>query len=152
VTRWVDLLQEIRGLRGSSIHVLPAADEARVRERLATHGFEIRVLEGTHALGESRFFLEAARALDLPPWFGGNWDAFNDCLSDLVEREAGRRVAVFWREAHLSLAADVQTVVNAVLAFETAASFPSDQGEEEPLQMAVFLFGEGSGFGVAGRT
>jgi RNAse (barnase) inhibitor barstar len=30
----------------------------------------------------------AAAALDFPDWFGGNWDAFYDCLADLGWRPA----------------------------------------------------------------
>lgn len=30
-----------------------------------------------------------ARQLDLPPYFGGNWDAVEECLGDVVAREEG---------------------------------------------------------------
>lgn len=33
--------------------------------------------------GKSAFMDHCARALDLPDWFGRNWDALADCLGDL---------------------------------------------------------------------
>ena len=40
--------------------------------------------------------LEAiAKALDFPDWFGGNWDALEDCLTDLSWRPEASRVLLF---------------------------------------------------------
>lgn len=36
-----------------------------------------------------------AAALEFPAWFGGNWDAFFDCLADLSWRPAAGHVLVF---------------------------------------------------------
>jgi hypothetical protein len=38
-----------------------------------------------------------ATALDFPDWFGGNWDALEDCLGDLSWRKDGARVLVLSR-------------------------------------------------------
>jgi len=36
-----------------------------------------------------------AKSLDFPEWFGRNWDALEDCLSDLSWRKAGGSVLIF---------------------------------------------------------
>ena len=37
---------------------------------------------------KAEFLARVADALDFPKWFGGNWDAFFDCLTDLGWRPA----------------------------------------------------------------
>jgi RNAse (barnase) inhibitor barstar len=36
-----------------------------------------------HARGKEDFLSRVAEALSFPDWFGANWDALNDCLTDL---------------------------------------------------------------------
>ncbi|WP_375431949.1 barstar family protein [uncultured Friedmanniella sp.] len=40
-------------------------------------------LRADRALDRTSLFAEVERALSLPPWFGRNWDALWDCLTDL---------------------------------------------------------------------
>jgi RNAse (barnase) inhibitor barstar len=36
-----------------------------------------------HANSKKDFLADVAKALSFPEWFGANWDALNDCLTDL---------------------------------------------------------------------
>ena len=36
-----------------------------------------------NAKSKKDFLAQVAGALQFPDWFGGNWDALNDCLTDL---------------------------------------------------------------------
>jgi RNAse (barnase) inhibitor barstar len=134
---FVDFSLELPGLRGSRCHVLPAADEAALRHVLDRHAFEVRVLEGGRIHDEPGFFDAVSVALALPPHFGRNWAALDDCLGELSDDTP--RLALVWRDVDRSLAADAQTVFNAVLAFDAVCNVWSSQLE-------VFLLGSSSGF------
>ena len=61
----------------------------------------VGVIDGRDARSEGAFFTAVAGALELPEWFGSNWDALDEVLADrswpagaehvLVVRHAGRR-------------------------------------------------------------
>jgi RNAse (barnase) inhibitor barstar len=140
---YADLRKSLPWLRGVRVHVAAARREPEVRAALEAVGFDPRVLEGSRIHGDVAFFHEAARALGFPEYFGRNWDAFHDCLGDVVFGPV-ERIAVLWRDADRSLAADLQTVLNAVSAFEAGGAAASE--EREPAQLEVFLFGSASGF------
>ena len=65
-----------------------------------------------------------AQALRFPDWFGGNWDALEDCLSDLSWRTGDGHVLVFrnWQ----ALSSDDLGVLIDVL--RSAAEFWSGRG------------------------
>lgn len=44
---------------------------------------------------EGNIFEALARQLEFPEWFGGNWDALEDCLGDLSWRGAEGHVLLF---------------------------------------------------------
>ena len=146
---WFDVNAAIPGLGGSSVHVLGAKGEEEVRRVLAAAGFGLRILEGGLVLSSRSFFREAGRALALPSHFGHNWDALQDVLGDLAQG-GERRIALLWREADRSFAADPQTVVDAFVAFSRASE---DLAAEAPAtQFEVFLLGDGPGFGRVPRS
>jgi RNAse (barnase) inhibitor barstar len=126
---------------------MPSADERPLRRVLAETGFEVLTVAGSAIRNEGTLFDEIARALELGDDFGRNWDALTDALGELEERPSAR-IAILWVDADQSLAADLQTFLGAVLAFDhAAADLGSITGEgEAPRQVEVFLLGSGAGF------
>lgn len=66
-----------------------------------------------------------AKALDFPVWFGDNWDALEDCLTDLSWRHAAGHVLVL--DGIGSLPLDERGTLIDVLA--SAAQFWAQQGK-----------------------
>jgi len=81
---------------------------------------------------EDGLYGEFGAALQFPYYFGENWDALEDCLTDLSWRQAQGHVLVF--EGFQSLPADNVGVLIDVLA--SAAEFWA--GEGKPF-FAVFI-------------
>lgn len=48
--------------------------------------------------GKNAILAGIATALEFPDWFGGNWDALEDCLTDLSWRTGTDRVILFQGE------------------------------------------------------
>lgn len=63
-----------------------------------------------------------AKALDFPDWFGGNWDALEDCLGDLSWREPPHRLVLtnFRKNDDLGVLIDI---------LSSTAAFWDEQGE-----------------------
>jgi len=70
--------------------VYRASQDRDIRDALAgsTHDL-VPVALGA---GKAAMLAAIARPLDFPDWFGGNWDALEDCLTDLSWRKASARV------------------------------------------------------------
>lgn len=148
MTHWFDIREALPGLRGQAVHLMAAARESEVTAVLEGAGFVVLRLEGAKARDEASLFTEAARGLRLPDHFGRNWDALDECLRGLGEGQS-RRLALLWRAADRSLAADPQMVVDATSLLTDVAR---DLGAEDPpTQLEVFLLGETPAFSASGR-
>ena len=64
---------------------------------LVAHGADVRVVRA--GTDKRSVLSEFASALDLPPWFGHNWDALVDALRELSNDDA-RRIELVWDHAH----------------------------------------------------
>jgi hypothetical protein len=84
------------------------------------------------AAGKEAMMERIARALDFPRWFGGNWDALEDCLTDLSWSGAAGHVLLI--EGAADLPVDERGILVDILA-SAAASW----AERKRPFFAVFL-------------
>lgn len=83
----------VRLCDASKSGVYRVSDDEAIREAVAAGKHDFAVIE---LAGEKEALLEAiARSLEFPGWFGGNWDALEDCLTDLSWRKGSDRVVMF---------------------------------------------------------
>ena len=80
-------------------------------------------------------FRSTARALQFPDWFGANWDALEDCLTDLSWSSAGGHILLI--EGVADLPGDERGIFADILG--SAAAYWAERGR--PF-FAVFVGGE----------
>jgi len=82
-------LQPLMHTKAPWTHVLTATpsdacDALWGLEAAATNRLVVRLVRGRKSTTREAFFDESAAALQFPYYFGENWDAFNDCITDLA--------------------------------------------------------------------
>jgi RNAse (barnase) inhibitor barstar len=90
-------------------------------ERAATNRLVARVIRGKKSTTREAFFDESAAALQFPYYFGENWDAFNDCITDLEWLRADAVVICITDANHLLDAAPVEQLRHFVTVLDKAA-------------------------------
>ena len=86
----------LRDSEAAGMYLLDTAITAMEFESEARKcGFAFFYLEGGSILSKEQFLEQIARAMDFPGYFGGNWDALEDCLTDLSWREAPGYVILY---------------------------------------------------------
>jgi hypothetical protein len=84
------LIQRLQDPSRAGVYRVARADEVLD----ATRGHELLVASIAFAEKE-KLLKNIAAALAFPDWFGHNWDALEDCLTDLSWREAPGYVLLF---------------------------------------------------------
>lgn len=68
-------------------------DVEDVRHTVEHAGWRFAYVDGLHAQTKAEFLAEVGRALDFPDWYGQNFDALADCLSDV---DGGDGTVLLW--------------------------------------------------------
>lgn len=122
------------------LKTMPTVKE--LEKQAKAKGFLFFHLEGQKIEKKEQFLNHAAMAMHFPEHFGNNWDALEDCLTDLSwieeEKEVNGYVILFdhfdpFSDHHES---QLETVVEI---FQSASEYWHDQGKA----MFVFLHGKG---------
>jgi hypothetical protein len=123
---------ERRAKRPGVYRAARAADVLRSAKGLRVARIDLAAVKDKTGLLQA-----VARALEFPAWFGGNWDALEDCLTDLSWHEAKGHVLLI--EGANALPQDDLGVFRDVL--ESAAAYWKERAG--PF-FAVFVGGDAS--------
>jgi hypothetical protein len=84
------LLQRLQDASRSGVYRAPRDDE--VVDAVRGSGLFLATIRFAE---KERLLKNLATALEFPQWFGQNWDALEDCLTDLSWRKADGHVLLF---------------------------------------------------------
>jgi RNAse (barnase) inhibitor barstar len=68
------------------IHFVTPSEVHSAREGLLARGLDLASLDGAAISDKDSLLAALGRALAFPAYYGGNWDAAEECLADLAER------------------------------------------------------------------
>lgn len=100
----VDLSALLADAASGGVYFVDARDRAALVEAATGLQFAVAAIDFNAAHERETALARIALALQFPAWFGGNWDALQDCLGDLSWLEGKGYLLLFdhssaWREA-----------------------------------------------------
>jgi hypothetical protein len=111
---------------GPAFHLLVATDsdawdQAKALQRAAGNHLCARLVRGRKAITTAGFFDEFGAAFQFPYYFGENWDAFNDCVTDLDWLTGEGYVVIITHAVHLLEKENIEALKNCLSVLEHAA-------------------------------
>jgi RNAse (barnase) inhibitor barstar len=88
----------------SGVYASTPGAEADIKRATKACGLDYLKVDLKGVTGKEGFLKRAAKELDFPPYFGMNWDAFSDCLTDMAWRPAAGYVILI--KSHQSFMAN----------------------------------------------
>ena len=142
---WLDLTKFIPGLnKGQWLHVVNSPLNPLVNI-LTENGFSVLVIDGSEITDSKSFFLQAKNVFGFPDYFGKNWNAWNDCLSDF-ELSLKEKTAIIWHDADKTFMSDAKTFIQAVFDLHNMILSAGNINKSNCCQMELFLVGNSEGF------
>jgi len=109
------------------MHVTPEAATA-LQQFALWLGLDAVRVDLSGCADKAEFLARVADALGFPTWFGGNWDAFFDCLIDLARARRARGCVIVLRHAGELQATSPEAFDTARSILADAAKVWSDRG------------------------
>lgn len=117
-----------------SANALPESDSAvigRVASGLKLQGIQIFYLDGREVCDKQSFLRKIAAVMKFPNYFGYNWDALDECITDLDWCPAERYVLLYDQPEIFSKAAPIEwqtayDVLQSAVAYWQSTDTPMD--------------------------
>lgn len=122
-----DFTRLLEDVRRSGTYNLPAPGREPIVSAAQALGFAVVEISLEGVTNKDQFLDRLATAMHFPEWFGGNWDALSDCLTDLSWMEADGYVLLLTDCERFIAHAQSDFVVAADI-FNTAAAVWRDDG------------------------
>jgi hypothetical protein len=79
-----ELMALLQGDRDPGLYRLePTVAPEQAAALCQEHGCQLFYIDGSTIASKSSFLQQVAQVMEFPDYFGQNWDAFEDCLTDL---------------------------------------------------------------------
>ena len=75
--------------------ITPGLKVGSIKKAAAARSLDFTQIDLKGVTGKADFLKKVARALNFPEYFGMNWDALNDCLTDMAWKPAAGYVLLF---------------------------------------------------------
>ncbi len=89
----------LEGGKGSIISVTEAISLEDTAQLAKTYGLSLFFVKGQTTTDKWSFLEQMARSLRFPAYFGNNWDALEECLTDLSWLEPSSGYLILWDDA-----------------------------------------------------
>lgn len=128
-----DELMRVSGDSAIRLAELPASDADDRMSAWRSAGLCVRRVRGEKMRSTSGLMDEMSAALQFPHYFGGNWAALDECLSDMAWLLPSKAVVVVVTESSTVLrdepAAELEALVRAISNASEAYNSPVAEGE-----------------------